>query len=107
MAAMKADPSTFPDLSLCVIKLLGRGEYVVEFPGGTVAGHFGLAVSDYAHSTAPNRRFPDLMIQRLLKAALAGAQPPYSNDELTTLARHCTEQEEAAKKGGRQGGESG
>ena len=99
---MKASPTTFPDLSLSIIKLLGRGEYVVEFPGGTVAGHFGLAVSDYAHSTAPNRRFPDLLIQRLLKAALAGAKSPYGNDELSALAQHCTEQEEAAKKVERQ-----
>lgn len=102
VAEMKANPGTFPDLSLSIIKLLGRGEYVVEFPGGSVAGHFGLAVSDYAHSTAPNRRFPDLLIQRLLKAALAGSKPPYGNDELSALAQHCTEQEEAAKKVERQ-----
>jgi VacB/RNase II family 3'-5' exoribonuclease len=102
MDSMKADPVHFPDLSLCIIKLLGRGEYVIEFPGGTTPGHFGLAVKDYAHSTAPNRRFPDLLIQRLLKAAMAGTPPPYGNDELVGLARHCSEQEEAAKKVERQ-----
>ena len=102
MDSMKADPVHFPDLSLCIIKLLGRGEYVIEFPGGSTPGHFGLAVKDYAHSTAPNRRFPDLIIQRLVKAALDGSRPPYGNDELTELARHCTDQEDAAKKVERQ-----
>jgi exoribonuclease-2 len=102
LAARAADPGYFPDLSLSVIKLLGKGEYIVEFPGGEVPGHFGLAVRDYAHSTAPNRRFPDLLGQRLVKAALAGRPVPYPNDELTALALHCTEQEDAAKKVERQ-----
>jgi len=99
LAARKAaDPLRFPDLSLSVIKLLGPGEYVVEFPDETAPGHFGLAVKDYTHSTAPNRRFPDLATQRILKAALDGSPMPYSRDELVEVARHCTEKENDANK---------
>jgi exoribonuclease-2 len=100
--ARERDPGYFPDLSLCVIKLLGRGEYVVEFPGAEVPGHFGLAVKEYSHSTAPNRRFPDLIIQRLLRASLSGSPLPYRSEELLAIAQHCTEQENEAKKVERQ-----
>ena len=113
------DPQHFPDLSLAVVKLLGRGEYVVEHPGEIATGHFGLAVQDYTHSTAPNRRFPDLVAQRTVKAALNSSRgsgpsassgpsrasssdgrsaPPYTDGELGSIAAHCTEREDAANK---------
>jgi len=88
---------------LAVIKLMGPGEYVADCAGnGLPPGHFGLAVADYAHSTAPNRRYPDIIAQRLVKAALAGQSVPYSNGDLEALAKHCTEEEDAAKKVERQ-----
>ncbi|MFN2443058.1 MAG: RNB domain-containing ribonuclease [Thermoanaerobaculia bacterium] len=94
----KKDPVTFPDLSLSIIKLMGRGEYVAQKAGSEPPGHFGLAVRDYTHSTAPNRRYPDLVTQRLLKAAIAGEKSPYNFDELVAIADHCTKQENAADK---------
>ena len=102
LSAKAANPLRFPDLSLSVIKLLGSGEYAVQLPGDSAFGHFGLAVKDYTHSTAPNRRYPDLITQRLLKAAMVGGSLPYENDELAVLAKHCTEKEDAVKKVERQ-----
>jgi VacB/RNase II family 3'-5' exoribonuclease len=92
-----ADPLRFADLSLSVVKLLGPGEYVVDRPGpADDEGHFGLAATDYSHATAPNRRYADLVTQRLVKAALANAPAPYSDDDLTAIAKHCTVRENAA-----------
>jgi exoribonuclease-2 len=93
-----ADPDHFADLSLAVIKLMGPGEYVLERPGDPEQGHFGLAVQDYTHSTAPNRRFADLVTQRLIKAALSNQRSAYSDNELSAVARNCTLKEDAARK---------
>jgi VacB/RNase II family 3'-5' exoribonuclease len=93
-----ADPDHFADLSLAVIKLIGPGEYVLERPGETAQGHFGLAVQDYTHSTAPNRRFADVVTQRLIKALLDGKAGPYSDNDLAAIASNCTEKGDAARK---------
>jgi len=98
----EANPERFPDLSLSVVKLLGAGEYEVIEPGTKHEGHFGLAAHDYTHSTAPNRRFADLTTQRLLKAVIANNAMPYTIDELSRIARHCTERDREAKKVERQ-----
>jgi VacB/RNase II family 3'-5' exoribonuclease len=93
-----AEPEHFADLSLAVIKLIGPGEYVLERAGEPAPGHFGLAVQDYTHSTAPNRRFPDVVTQRLLKAMLDGKPNPYNDSELTAIATNCTVKGDAARK---------
>ena len=98
----QADPEGYSDLSLAVVKLIGSGEYTVDLPDDPAPGHFGLAVEDYTHATAPNRRYPDLLTHRLLKAALTGQPAPYDPEELQELARHCTEQENNAQKVERQ-----
>lgn len=98
IARKAADPDRFADLSLAIIKLMGSGEYVLERPGAPQSGHFGLAVEDYTHSTAPNRRFADLVTQRLVKAVLANQPPPYGDDELAAVAANCTAKEDAARK---------
>jgi exoribonuclease-2 len=98
LAQKKKDPDHFPDLSLTVIKLMGPGEYVLVKPNEVSPGHFGLAVQDYTHSTAPNRRFPDMVTQRLLKAWLAKLPQPYSADDLNAIAVHCTLMEDNARK---------
>ena len=98
-ARRAADPLRFPDLSLSIVKLLGPGEYVLDKPGpGDDQGHYGLAAHDYSHATAPNRRYADLVTQRLVKAAIARAPAPYTDDELAQLAAHCTEREDAANR---------
>jgi exoribonuclease-2 len=91
-----ADPLHYPDISLAVLKLMGSGEYVVARPGDDQPGHFGLAAQDYTHSTAPNRRFADLVTQRLLKSLENGTNP-YSDAELEAIARNCTSKEDAAR----------
>jgi exoribonuclease-2 len=101
-AAKAADPLRFPDLSLSIVKLLGRGEYALQLPENSLDGHFSLAVTDYVHSTAPNRRYLDLATQRLLKAADAGSPSPFEKEELQKLAEHCSVQESAVNKVERQ-----
>ncbi|MGH9593678.1 MAG: ribonuclease catalytic domain-containing protein, partial [Bryobacteraceae bacterium] len=96
-ARREADLEHFPELSLAILKSLGPGEYVVEHPGTEHEGHFGLAVSDYTHSTAPNRRYADLVMQRLLKGSIGGGAAPFAEADLAALAAHCTEREAAAR----------
>jgi len=98
MQRKAADPEHFADLSLAVIKLMGPGEYVLERPGEPEIGHFGLAVQDYTHSTAPNRRFADMVTQRLIKSLLSKKANGYSDEELAAIAKNCTLKEDAARK---------
>ena len=98
LAQKQSDPDHFPDLSLTIIKLMGPGEYVLVKPGEESPGHFGLAVQDYTHSTAPNRRFPDVVTQRLIKAWIAKTSPPYAEGDLNSIALRCTQMEDAARK---------
>ncbi|HYM26487.1 MAG TPA: RNB domain-containing ribonuclease, partial [Vicinamibacterales bacterium] len=98
VARLKADPDVFPDLSVSIVKLMGPGIYALDLPGKDPGGHFGLATHDYTHATAPNRRYADLVTQRLVKAALANTPAPYSNDELADVAARCTEREDAENK---------
>jgi exoribonuclease-2 len=98
LAQKQKDPDHFPDVSLAVIKLMGPGEYVLVKPNEPPVGHFGLAVQDYTHSTAPNRRFPDMVAQRILKALVGKAALPYAEDELNAIAQRCTQMEDAARK---------
>ena len=98
LAARKiADPDGFPELSLSIVKLMGPGEYVLVRSKEDHAGHFGLAAYSYTHSTAPNRRFADVAVQRSLKSALANLPPPYTTEELSAIATRCTERENAAR----------
>jgi VacB/RNase II family 3'-5' exoribonuclease len=98
LAQKQKDPDRFPDLSLAIVKLMGPGEYVLVKPNEESPGHFGLAVQDYTHSTAPNRRFPDVVTQRILKAWFAGSAQPYSEGQLNAIALRCTQMEDAARK---------
>jgi exoribonuclease-2 len=98
LAQKQKDPDHFPDLSLAVIKLMGPGEYVLVKPDEPSPGHFGLAVQDYMHTTAPNRRFPDIVAQRILKAVLQKGKQPYSDDDLSAIGQRCTQMEDAARK---------